>query len=80
MTYLVWYGLSSVVLAVILFFPVRKLMLAININRHQRKIQRPISEAELETLDRKVKLIAGLISVTFGFFYTKVLMVRFFSG
>ena len=74
-----WYGITSFLFAAVLFFPVRKLLLAININRIQAKNKRAITEEELLTLRKKVNVIAAIISVTFAFFYNKYMMVKFFK-
>ena len=76
----VWYGATSFLFAVVLFFPVRKLLMAININRIQAKNKRPITEEELLVLRKKVNVIAALIAVTFAFFYNKYMMVKFFKS
>jgi hypothetical protein len=74
-----WYGITSFLFAAILFFPVRKLLLAININRIQAKSKRALTEEELQVLRKKVNVIAAIISVTFAFFYNKYMMVKFFK-
>jgi hypothetical protein len=74
-----WYGLTSFLFAAVLFFPVRKLLLAININRIQAKNKRAITEEELQGLRKKINVIAAIISVTFAFFYNKYMMVKFFQ-
>jgi len=74
-----WYGLTSFLFAAVLFFPVRKLLLAININRIQAKNKRTITEEEMQGLRKKINVIAAIISVTFAFFYNKYMMVKFFQ-
>jgi len=74
-----WYGVTSFIFAVVLFFPVRKLLLAININRIQSKNKRAITEEEVEILKKKVNVIAAILAVTFAFFYNKYIMVKFFK-
>ncbi len=74
-----WYGITSFVFAVVLFFPVRKLLLAININRIQAKNKRAVTEEEERNLRKKVNIIAAIIAVTFAFFYNKYMMVKFFQ-
>ena len=76
---LIWYGITSFVFAAVLFFPVRKLLMALNINRFQAKNKRAINEEELQRLKKKVNVIAALISVTFAFFYNKFMIVKFFK-
>ena len=73
----IWYGVSSLVFGLVLFIPLRKLMLAMNINRQQRKLKRELTAEERERLDRKIKILAALIAVTFAFFYNKYLFFKF---
>ena len=75
----VWYGITSFIFAAVLFFPVRKLLLALNINRIQNKNKRAVTEDEIETLKKKVNVIATIIAVTFAFFYNKYMMLKFFQ-
>ena len=74
-----WYGITSFLFAAVLFFPVRKLLMAININRIQAKNKRAITEEEKQILKKKVTIIASIIAVTFAFFYNKFIMVKFFK-
>ena len=74
-----WYGLTSFLFAAVLFFPVRKLLLAINVNRIQAKNKRAVTEEELRILRKKVNVIAAIISVTFAFFYNKYMILKFFK-
>lgn len=77
MLYLTWYGLSSLILGIVLFFPVRNFILALNVNRHQRKVKRAITAEELETLKKKVTVLAAAIAVTFAFLFNRVLLMKF---
>ena len=74
-----WYGLTSFIFAVVLFFPVRKLLMAININRIQAKNKRAVTEEEIAILKKKVNVIATIIAVSFAFFYNKYMIVKFFK-
>lgn len=75
-----WFGISSFILGVLLFFPVRKLVLGLNVNRLQFKLKREINDQELDNLKKKVAVIAAVISMTFAFFYNKLIVVKYFSG
>ena len=75
-----WYGVTSFIFAAVLFFPVRKLLLAININRIQNKNKRAVTEEEVQVLRKKVNVIAAIISVSFAFFYNKFMIAQFFSS
>ena len=72
-----WYGITSFLFAAVLFFPVRKLLMAININRIQNKNKRAVTDEEVKILRKKVNVIAAIISVTFAFFYNKFMIVQF---
>jgi hypothetical protein len=74
-----WYGITSFIFAVVLFFPVRKMLMAININRIQAKNKRAVTEEEIQILKKKVNVIATIIAVTFAFFYNKYMMLKFFQ-
>ena len=74
-----WYGITSFAFAVLLFFPVRKLLLGLNINRFQAKQKRAITEEETKVLRKKVNIVAALIATTFAFFYNKYIMLKFFQ-
>jgi hypothetical protein len=75
-----WYGITSFLFAAVLFFPVRKLLMAININRIQNKNKRAVTEEELQILRKKTNIVAAIISVTFAFFYNKFIIVQFFPS
>ena len=72
-----WYGVTSFIFAAVLFFPVRKLLMSININRIQNKNKRAVTDEEVKILRKKVNVIAAIISVSFAFFYNKFMMVQF---
>ena len=76
---MLYYGITSILFGILLFFPVRKLILAININRHQRKAGRAITDEEREILSRKVTVVAALVAVTFAFLYNRFLLARLFA-
>jgi hypothetical protein len=75
----IWYGVTSFIFGILLFFPVRKLLLALNVNRHQAKTKKPITPGELEALKKKVNLIAAILSMSFAFFYNKFMIVKYFT-
>jgi hypothetical protein len=74
-----WYGITSFLFAAVLFFPVRKLLMSLNINRIQAKKKRALTEEEMKVLKKKVTVIASIIAVTFAFFYNKYMMLKFFK-
>lgn len=72
----VWYGVTSIVFGVILFFPVRKLMVAMSINKLQRREKREATVEEREKIRKKMTPIAAAISVTFAFVYNQLLLQK----
>ena len=77
--YVAWYGLSSFLLGFVLFWPLRKLMMAISVNRYQRQTQAAISEEALDKLRHKMSLIAAVIAMTFAFLYNRFVMMQYFG-
>ncbi len=75
----IWYGVTSFIFGILLFFPVRKLLMALNINRHQAKTKRPITSEELEILKKKVNIITAILTMSFAFFYNKFMIVKYFQ-
>lgn len=71
-----WYGLSSFLLGLLLFWPLRKLILALSINRHQRRTQAGIAEADRERLRQRITWIAAFIAMTFAFLYNHYIFFR----
>lgn len=71
-----WYGLSSFLLGALLFWPLRKLILALSINRHQRRVQADIDDANRERLRQRVTWVAAFIAMTFAFLYNHFIFFR----
>ena len=71
-----WYGLSSFLLGLLLFWSLRKLILALSINRHQRRIQADIGTADRERLRQRVTWVAAFIAMTFAFLYNHFIFFR----
>ncbi len=77
---IIWYGVSSLILGVLLYFPMRKFIYALSINRLQRRKNREATDREKAEIRKKSNLIAAVISITFAFFYNRVLLARYFTG
>lgn len=72
-----WYGITSVVFGVLLYFPLRKFMLSLAVNRNQRKLNRALTEDEIIKLRKKLYVIAAVAAIAFAFIYNKIIMLRF---
>ncbi|UCE88953.1 MAG: hypothetical protein JSW10_11680 [Pseudomonadota bacterium] len=66
---MVWFTVSVVVLAVLLFFPVSKLVWVMSVRRLQRKLQRELSDAEVEGQQARARFIAVFVSLAFSFVF-----------
>jgi hypothetical protein len=53
--------------------------MALNINRHQAKTKKAITSEELEILKKKVNIIAAILTMSFAFFYNKVMIIKYFQ-
>ncbi len=56
-------------LAVLLFFPVSKLIWVLSVRKLQRKIQRELSEQETEAQLRRARILTVFIVVIFSFLF-----------
>jgi hypothetical protein len=54
-------------------------MLSLNVNRHQAKNKKPISPEDFAVLKKKVNIIAGILCMTFAFFYNKFMILKYFQ-
>lgn len=68
---LLWTG----ILALSLFFPVRKMIWVLSIRRFERK-EGPVDEATQTSLRRRAGVTAGLLSLVFSFFYVNFLFLK----
>ena len=74
-----WYGITSFVFGMLLFFPVRKVLMVIMSNRDFAKKKEALSEIEMDRIRKKAGITSAIISFTFAFVYNKVMMVKFFG-
>ena len=75
-----WYGLSSVILGVVLYFPARKFIFGMIVNKKQRKLNRELTDDEREPIRRKAYLSAAIVAMTFAFLYNRYIMASFLGA
>lgn len=63
---MVWFTFSVAILAVLLFFPISKLVWVISVRRLQRKLQRELSDAEVQGQRARAQFIAVFVSLAFS--------------
>lgn len=71
---ILWYWGSTLVLAVLLYFPIRKLIWVASIRRLERHQGRPATDQERAERLRIARILAAMIAVTFAFLYNRTLM------
>jgi len=66
-------------LGILLFFPVRKFILAMSMNRQAAKLKRALTDEEQENIRRKVSIATAAITITFAFIYNKLVLFKFYG-
>lgn len=76
--YRIWFWVSSLILAALLFRPVKKFILAQRFRKTERRIGRELRESERIEIERKTIPVTALIVITFSLLFNTVLMGRYF--
>ncbi len=74
----IWYWISSIGLAALLFRPTKKFILSQRLKRTARKLDRQLTEDEIRDLEKKTIPMTALIVVTFSFLFNSVIMNKYF--
>ncbi len=64
-----WFWLSVVVLAAMLFFPAANLIWVASVRRQQRKLNRELSQDELQGQKRRARFVAFFLCLFFSFLF-----------
>jgi len=62
---------SVFLLAVLLFFPVSKLIWVMSVRRMQKKLGRELSDAEIQGQLRRARFIAVVVVFAFSYFFNR---------
>jgi len=74
----IWYWISSIGLAVLLFRPAKKMIFSQRVRRAERKLNRQLTEDERKDLEKRTIPITVFIVVTFSFLFNTVIMNKYF--
>ena len=74
MSHSLYFTVSVLVLASLLFFPVSKLIWVLSVRRVQRKTQRELSEEELQGQQRRARVIAAFLALLFSLLFNASLI------
>ncbi len=75
---LTWYTISSIVLAALLFKPVKKFIFVQRIRKAERKLKRALTEEERKDIEKKIIPVTAIIVVTFAFIFNRLLISKHF--
>jgi hypothetical protein len=74
----IWFWISSICLAALLFRPAKKMIFAQRVRRCERKIDRQLTEEERQDLEKRTIPMTVFIVVTFSFLFNTVIMTKYF--
>jgi hypothetical protein len=75
---LIWYLATSILMAAILFKPVKKFIFVQKVRKAEGKLKRELSEEERQELEKKSVPVTAVIVVTFAFVFNKILIHNYF--
>ncbi|MGW8300740.1 MAG: hypothetical protein ACWGNO_01665 [Desulfobacterales bacterium] len=74
----IWYWISSIGLAALLFRPVKKFIFLQRLKRATAKLKRQLTEDEIQDLEKRTIPVTALIVITFSFLFNSVIMNKYF--
>jgi len=76
--FLVWFWATTVLLAALLYRPVKRVIRAGRVRTLERKAKRAATDEEQRTIEKKTVPLVVVLVVTFAFLFNRVLMARYF--
>jgi len=70
--------ISSILMAAILFRPVKKLIFVQKVRKAERKLKRDLTEEEKKEAEKKIIPLTAFIVVTFAFIFNKIIISQSF--
>jgi len=74
----IWYWISSIGLAALLFRPAKKFIFLQRLKRATAKLKRQLTEDEIQDLEKRTVPMTALIVITFSFLFNSVIMNKYF--
>ena len=71
---LVWFWITTWLLAVLLYLPVHRLIWVMRVRRLEARTGNKPTDEEVEALRLKTRIIAGIIVVTFAYLFNHVVL------
>jgi hypothetical protein len=74
----IWYWISSIGLAALLYRPAKKVIFTQRVRRAERKLDRQLTEDEIQDLKKRTIPMTVFIVVTFSFLFNSVIINKYF--
>ena len=71
---LAWFWITTWLLAILLYFPVHRLIWVMRVRRLETRTGAKATEEEVTALRLKTRLVAGLIVITFAYLFNHVVL------
>lgn len=75
----VWYWISSIFLAIVLFRPVKKFIFVQRVKKAERKLKRDLTEEERKDLEKRTIPMTAFIVVTFALLFNGIIMDKYYE-
>ena len=75
----IWYWVSSLGLAALLFRPTKKFILVQRLKRTAAKLKRPLTEDEIKDLEKRTIPMTVIIVITFSLLFNSVIMGKYYK-
>lgn len=75
----VWYWISSIFLAIVLFRPVKKFIFVQRVKKAERKLKRDLTEEERKDLEKRTIPMTAFIVVTFALLFNGIIMDKYYQ-
>jgi hypothetical protein len=76
---LIWYWISSLILAALLYKPTKKFIFVGRVRKAERKLKRETTEIEKKEIEKKTIPLIVAIVVTFSFIFNKLILFKYFK-
>jgi hypothetical protein len=77
--YKIWYWVSSIFLAVLLFRPTKKFVFVQRVRKAERKLKRDLTEEERKNLEKRTIPMVAFIVVTFALLFNGIIMDKYYK-
>ncbi len=74
----VWYWVSSIFLAILLFRPTKKFIVVQRVRKAERKGKKKLTEEEVSEVEKKTIPMTAIIVISFSLMFNRILMSRYF--